>query len=248
MPEPTFRHIACHMDGGVLVVTLVDSQIKGHEVADELRQELLDAAALYPTRKWVLDFRQVDYFSSGGIHPLLTLHRKIQGTVGRLIFCNLRRDLLDVFMVTRLISPSRSATSPFELARDLPEALAKLRHVTRAIVEGVLVFTLVEPNLHGDLLADELTTELEVGVAETGIHRVVLDFQHVQAITTPCMRPMLHLRSLVRMQGGRVVLANLSILVEEVLAVTRLVAPNPVTPGLFESYPDTESAVKALKV
>lgn len=247
MADPTFRHIACQLDGDVLTVTLLDPQIEGNDAVEELRQELLEASTRFPTQKWALDFRKVQFFSSAGIRPLLTLHRKIQGNVGRMVFCNLRQDLLDVFEVTRLISPARSATAPFELARDLPDALAKLRHYTHAVVDGILVFTFVEENLHGDDLADELTKELEALVAETGASKVVLDFQHVQAITTPCMRPMLHLRSQLRPKGGVVVLANLSMLVEEVLAVTRLIPPNPTTPGLFESYPDTEAALKALK-
>ena len=246
MDAPSFRHISCRMDGTVLVVTLLDAQIQGDEGVEELRRELLEASTLFPTKKWVVDFKNVQFFSSAGIRPLLTLHRKIQGSVGRMVFCNLNKDLLDVFLVTRLLSPGRSTNTPFELAQDLNDGLVKLRHHTRKLEQDVLLFTFTEENLHGDDLADELTSELELALQETQASKVVLDFKHVKAITTPCLRPMLTLRSKLKPSGGSVVLAGLSPLIEEVLTVTRLIAPNPRTPGLFISYPDADNAVQAL--
>jgi anti-anti-sigma factor len=245
MAEPTFRRIACQLDGGVLVVTLLDAHVEGIDAVEELRKELLDAAALFPAKKWAVDFRSVTFFSSAGIRPLMTLHRKIQGTSGRMVFCNLKRELLDMFLVTRLINPSPAATAPFEQAGDLEDALAKLRHHTKKLVGDVLVFRFTDENLHGEALADELTAELEAAVAASQVTKVVLDFQAVQSVTTPCLRPMLHLRGQLRTRGGSVVLTNLTLLVKEVLLITRLIAPNAATPGLFECCPDTQTALAA---
>lgn len=247
MDEPQFRHIACSSESGALVVTLLDGQVHGDEGVEGLRRELQEASVRFPVKKWVFDFRHTDFFSTAGLRPLLSLHRKIQPLGGRIVLCNLRPELLEMFQVTRLVSAGAPATTPFELARDVHDALHRLRHSSRKVADGVLVFTFTDDMLHGDALAAELAEELQTALDETGLLKVVLDFTRVYSIATTCMRPILHLRSQLKEKGGHVVLANLSEQVAEILSVTRLIAPNPSTPGLFEAFPDTAAAVQALK-
>jgi anti-anti-sigma regulatory factor len=240
-----YRHIACQPEGGLLVVTLLDADIQEEDVVEGLRQELLDASGRFASAKWALDFHKVMQFASAGIRPLLYLHRKMQDRAGRMVFFNLKKELLELFLATRLIGAG-PATSTFELAKDLPDALAKLRHYRWTMFKGVLVFTFCEEKLLADALGDELTAGLEEVVTSSGAAKVILDFEKVAMIATPCLRPLLHISNLLKSRGGRVVLAHLSPLLKEVLSVTRMIAPNAATKGLFECYPDTESALKAL--
>ena len=49
-----------------------------------------------------LDFSDVDLFTSEGLGRLITLHRKLQAKKGRLVLCNIKQDVRDVFKITKL--------------------------------------------------------------------------------------------------------------------------------------------------
>jgi anti-anti-sigma factor len=246
MADLLFQHLKCRMDAGVLVIDLLDSQVHGDELAEALRQELLAAQAHFGAGKIVLDFHNVKFLSSAGFRPLLSLHRKVTELRGRMLFCNLNKDTTEVFVVTRLISTSRSSTAPFQLAQDVPEAVARLKHHTSRTEQGVLVITINENRLHGDDLADSLSAELLNTVNQADADKVVLDFAQVQTISTPCMRPLLSLRTHLRPKGRRVILCNLDPFVTEVLTVTRLIAPDGSGPVPLESAADIPAAIRAL--
>src|SRR5438445_11393263 len=131
MAEAQFKHIQCHVEQGVFVVNLLDKQLRGDELGDALRQELIAAVNEAGTQRVVLDFKDVDYLSSSGIRPLLSLRRHLQG--GRLVLCNLGPMIADVLHATRLISTSGSSTVPFEAAPDLATAIARLNDVGSGI-------------------------------------------------------------------------------------------------------------------
>src|SRR5262245_16090838 len=245
MPERRFAHIDCRLENGILVVVLQPEEIRGEDVADDLRQALLDALAYHRSKKPVLDFERVKFLASTAFRPLISLHRKLQELHGRMIFCHLHPQIAEVFIVTRLIATSRSATAPFEMAADLPEALDRLRHHTSRTEQGVLVLTLTEPKLYGEDLADDLAECLTATVTQAGARKVVMDFQQVEAITTPCMRPLIALLNQLRAGGGRLVLCNLSPLVAEVLTVTRLISLAG-APAPLESADNVGAAIATL--
>jgi anti-sigma B factor antagonist len=247
MDETQFRHITCRSESGVLVITVLDDQVQGDDSVEGFRRELLEASVRFPAKKWVLDFKHTGFFSTAGMRPLLSLHRKLQPDGGRIVLCNLRPELVEVFQVTRLVSSNQPGSTPFELARDVSDAMHRLRHHSQKVENGILVFTFTDDLLHGDPLATELGEELQMAVDESGVLKVVLDFTRVRSISTLCMKPLLHLRSQLKEKEGRVVMANLSEQVAEILSVTRLIAPNPSTPGLFESFADTAAALRALR-
>ena len=49
-----------------------------------------------------VDFTDVDLFTSEGLGRLITIHRKAQAAGRRLVLCNIKRDVLDVFKITKL--------------------------------------------------------------------------------------------------------------------------------------------------
>src|SRR5438105_6578144 len=193
MSEIAFRDISCRRADGIVVIALNMAQIQGDEVANELRRQLLEAVNHFDCTKLVLDFDKVRFLSSTAFRPLISLHRKVQEKNGRMVFCNLRPELAEVFLVTRLISPSRSAGAPFEMADTITDALGRLRRHTSRSEQGVLILTPTDRQLQGEALADELTAELAASVIDAGATKVALDFTHVEGITTPCMRPLITL-------------------------------------------------------
>ena len=247
MSEIAFRDISCRRADGIVVIALNMAQIQGDEVANELRRQLLEAVNHFDCTKVVLDFANVRFLSSTAFRPLISLHRKVQEKNGRMVFCNLRPELAEVFLVTRLISTTRSTGAPFEMADDVADALARLRRHTSRTEQGVLILTPTDRQLQGEALADELTVELTASVADTGAAKVVLDFAQVESITTPCMRPLITLAQQLRGKGGRLVLCNLRPLVAEVLTVTRLISAtgNQATLDTAATLPAAIAGLKA---
>lgn len=246
MTQAPFAHLECKLDQGTLVLSLLDSNVSGDELAENLRRELLAASEAHPVPKWVLDFGRVRFFTSAGIRPLLTLHRKLQSSGARLVLCNLREDIAEVFHATRLLATPGSPPGPFEAAADLNEALCRLRHHTSRMESGVLVLTMAHKELRGEELADDLAKEMMNSWQAVQARNVILDFQGVEMVTTPCMRGLLQLRAQVKEKGGQVVLCNLTPQVAEIFSVTRLISSNPAIPSLFQAHPDVASAIKAL--
>jgi len=244
MSDVASENTTCRRQDGVLIIAINVEQIQGEELADSLRRELLEAVSKFACNKLILDFDKVRYLTSTAFRPLISLHRKIQEQKGRMVFCNLRPELAEVFIVTRLISPTRSTRAPFEMADNVTDALARLRLHTSRIERGVLILAPTESRLHGESLADELTAELTATVQDAATNKVILDFAKVEGITTPCMRPLITLAQQLRGKGGRLVLCNLRPMVAEVLTVTRLISSTG--QATLETAPTVPAAVTAL--
>jgi anti-anti-sigma factor len=126
MPDSKYRHLTSHTEQGILVLTLTDSQIRGDEAAEELRDELLAAVVDAGVDRVVLDLGRVNYVSSVAFRPLLQLHAALKERRGRIVLCNLTESVREVLHLTRLISTSRSSHSPFEEQPDVAAAVASL--------------------------------------------------------------------------------------------------------------------------
>jgi anti-sigma B factor antagonist len=130
MSQPQYSHLKSRVDGGVLVLTITETEVQGEEIARALRQEMLTAAELAKPQQVVVDFRHTKYISSAAFWPLLSLYRKLQAVGGKLTVCGLSPVVGDVFYTTRLVSASGSASAPFGVEPDVETALARLRSAT----------------------------------------------------------------------------------------------------------------------
>jgi anti-sigma B factor antagonist len=122
MTEQLFKHIRCP----VLVIRLELEQFAGDVLAEAVREEFLTARKLVGASSVVVDFQQVSYLSSASFRPLLSLLREVRAQGGRLVVCNLRPEVHEVFSVTRLISTHGSVPAAFEVQPDVPAAVASL--------------------------------------------------------------------------------------------------------------------------
>jgi anti-sigma B factor antagonist len=120
------RHLSFEVHNGVLVVSILEAEIQGEAIASALRDELLKAHADSGCSRVIVDFQRTRYISSVAFWPLLSLHRKLQASQGRLIVCGLSASVGDVFFTTRLISPSGEFAAPFGFEPDLASALASM--------------------------------------------------------------------------------------------------------------------------
>jgi anti-anti-sigma factor len=125
MPEP-LTHLTCP----VVVLRLTVAEVKGDDLADEIREQCLMLYQQARAVNVVLDFTGVTYLSSAGFRPLLSLQRKVREQGGRLVLCNLDPRVEDIFSVTRLISTPNSSRSTFEVQLDVPAAILSLYRAT----------------------------------------------------------------------------------------------------------------------
>src|SRR3954469_1103313 len=110
----------------VVVLTFMQDQILGDEMADVLRDQLLAVAVQSQARNAILDFQHVTFLSSAGFRPLLSLHRLLRQQDGKLLLCGLCPEVYEIFEVTRLISTKGVTRAPFEVFPDVPSAVASL--------------------------------------------------------------------------------------------------------------------------
>ena len=118
-------------------------------------------------------------------------------------------------------------------------------HVTARTESGVLVLTIMEKQLTGEDLCDAIREEL-VDAVQQGTSKVIVDFAHVEYVSSVAFRALLSLRRRVQDIEGRLVLCNLSPLVAEVFKVTRLLINSKSSPSMFEEQPTVASAIAAL--
>lgn len=124
MAELTSEYASWELKGDVLVVTIKVSKLQDVEVAYSLRDQLKALVDAHPqATSMVLDLSVVDFVASVGFLGFLSLRRHWPG--GRIILCGLSERVCGMFQLCRLIPSEHVPTAPFELAADLPSALAK---------------------------------------------------------------------------------------------------------------------------
>ena len=88
-------------DGTVTIVTFIDKKILEAASIQELGDELFGLIA-GGVEKLVLDFDGVEFLSSAALNKLIILDKKVKAGSGDMVLCNLRQEIHEVFVITRL--------------------------------------------------------------------------------------------------------------------------------------------------
>jgi anti-anti-sigma factor len=104
--------------GEVALVRFVDRKIIDPVVIQELADELLALVEKEQRKNVLLNFADVEFFSSAVLNKLILLEKKVKPGGGKLALCNLKPEIFEVFAVTRL-------TQLFSIKRTEQEALAE---------------------------------------------------------------------------------------------------------------------------
>lgn len=118
--------------------------------------------------------------------------------------------------------------------------------LARALTRGVLVLTVLEPQLHGDRQVNTFRHELDQAVADSGTKDIVLDFRNVRSLSSAAFRPLLSLRRNLEALGGRLVLCQLTPVVAEAFQATRVVGGSRTSAAAFEVQPTLAAALASL--
>ncbi len=126
MVELTNVHVDCRLEHGGLVLTIKETHLQEEKLVEGLLQEMNRAVDHYGARRVIVDMNRLKYLSSVAFRPLLALRRKMLEINGRLVLCGLSSVVGDVFYTTRLVDATGKFSAPFEMADDVPAALARL--------------------------------------------------------------------------------------------------------------------------
>ncbi len=103
--------------GGVTVVRFVDRKILDEANIQELGKELFALVEEDNRKSLLLNFANVEFLSSAALGKLITLDKKVKAHGGRLKLFNIRPQIYQVFVITRL-------HKLFDIKNDEAEALA----------------------------------------------------------------------------------------------------------------------------
>jgi len=88
--------------GDVTVVNFMTSQVLDEMNVQQLGRELDDLLENEYANKMVINFSKVKFLSSAVLGKLISLNKKIAGMKGRIAFCGINSDIMQVFKITRL--------------------------------------------------------------------------------------------------------------------------------------------------
>jgi len=111
------------VDCPVIILRLRETQLNSETTSETLRDQLLALYLQSAAVHAILDLRAVTYLSSAGFRPLLSLNRQVRERGGRLVLCNLRPDVEEIFTVTRLVDPTGKERTAFLVQPDLAAAV-----------------------------------------------------------------------------------------------------------------------------
>lgn len=121
------RFVSRREEQGVTILALELARISDYEVAEAIGKALVEAALQGPAPKVVVDLEKLQYMSSVGYGPLITLRSRVLEAGGRLVLCRLSKVVQEMFDATRLLINPRSPSSLFEVRGTVDEAVIFLR-------------------------------------------------------------------------------------------------------------------------
>jgi anti-sigma B factor antagonist len=99
---PEHRRVEVSEVGDVTVVRFVDRRILDIANIEEMGTELFGLIEDEHRKSLLLNFAGVEFLSSAALNKLLILEKKLSRMGGKLKLCNLRPEIQEVFVITRL--------------------------------------------------------------------------------------------------------------------------------------------------
>ncbi len=96
------RRVDVEEVNGVTVAKFTDKKILDEGNIQLIGNQLFSLVDEDRRMKIVLDFSNVEYLSSAALGKLITMDKKVKSINGKLRFCSIRSDILEVFKITRL--------------------------------------------------------------------------------------------------------------------------------------------------
>jgi len=99
---PRRRRLEVEDIGDVTVVNFVDRRILDEQNIQIIGEQLFSLVDEVGRRKILLNFGNVEFLSSAALGKLITMNRKVQAVRGKLVLCNISKEIREVFEITKL--------------------------------------------------------------------------------------------------------------------------------------------------
>jgi anti-sigma B factor antagonist len=99
---PRKRRLEVEDSGDISVVNFVDKKILDEQNIQMIGDDLFRLVDELGRRKILLNFGNVEFLSSAALGKLITMNRKVQAVRGKLILCNITKEIREVFEITKL--------------------------------------------------------------------------------------------------------------------------------------------------
>jgi len=96
------RRLTMTETGDVAVVRFVDRKILDAANIQELGEELFSLVEDEGRKQLLLNFSNVEFLSSAALNKLIILDKKVKSHGGKLKLSNLKPEIYEVFVITRL--------------------------------------------------------------------------------------------------------------------------------------------------
>jgi len=96
------RRLEVEDSGDISVVNFVDKKILDEQNIQMIGDDLFRLVDELGRRKIILNFGNVEFLSSAALGKLITMNRKVQAVRGKLILCNITKEIREVFEITKL--------------------------------------------------------------------------------------------------------------------------------------------------
>lgn len=116
-------HISVHQQGDVLVLSYETNRIDKYDLAEQIGLELIEAVKREDVNRVVVDMSKVEFMSSVGYGPLVSLRSFIRRDGGKMALCGLKPMIKMMFEETRLLINPNSPKSLFINAATVDEAV-----------------------------------------------------------------------------------------------------------------------------
>jgi anti-sigma B factor antagonist len=100
--QPRRRRLEVEDIGDVAVVNFTDKKILDEQNIQVIGEQLFSLVDELGRKKILLNFRNVEYLSSAALGKFITLNKKVNGSAGKLILCNIDPQIYEVFEITKL--------------------------------------------------------------------------------------------------------------------------------------------------
>jgi anti-sigma B factor antagonist len=100
--QPRRKRLEIEEIGDITVVNFVDKKILDEQNIQIIGDQLFSLVDEQAKKKILLNFSNVEFLSSAALGKLITMNRKVQGSGGKLVMCNIAKEILEVFEITRL--------------------------------------------------------------------------------------------------------------------------------------------------
>ena len=119
-----YRHIEAAAKDGILVLTVLETQVREYMLAEELRYELVHAAKRSQANQFVLDLEKMEFMTSLACVSFIALKHAVKEREGRLLLCNVSPFIRKILDAKRLLTRSQhTGRIAFEAVGSLDDAI-----------------------------------------------------------------------------------------------------------------------------